>query len=61
MTKPVAYQGVLTTGPLAAQKTRVHTSPRLPAEGGFYVWMMARGPAPATWRWVPEKKKDVTK
>ena len=53
MTKPVAYQGVLTTGPLAAQKTRVHTSPRLPAEGGFYVWMMARGPAPATWRWVP--------
>ena len=56
MTKPVAYQGVLTTGPLAAQKTRVHTSPRLPAEGGFYVWMMASGPAPATWRWVPEKK-----
>ncbi len=42
--------------PLAAQKTRVHTSPRLPAEGGFYIWMANKGPTPATWRWVPEKK-----
>ena len=57
MTKPIAYQGLINQGPFAAQKTRVHTSPRLPAEGGFYIWMAPRGPSPATWRWVPEKKE----
>lgn len=56
MTKPIAYQGVISQGPLAAQKTRVHTSPRLPAEGGFYIFMAPKESKPAYWRWVPEKK-----
>lgn len=59
MSKQIAYQGVVREGPLKGQ-TLAQTSPKRDIQGGsgFYVWMAAKGPEAAWWRWVPKRESS---
>ena len=49
-----ALTGICKGGPLD-RTMRTHTSARLPAEGGFYIFSPAKGATPGEWRWVELK------
>lgn len=50
-----ALTGIARGGPLDG-RVQTAQSARLPAEGGFYVYVKPSGYTPGTWRWVEEKK-----
>lgn len=59
--KPIAYTGLVTTGPLKG-KPMTRPSPKHDIEGqGFYVWRAPRGPESSFWYWVSNVKKEGSK
>lgn len=53
------FTGVCQQGPLSG-KVQTAQSNRLPATGGFYVFVKSSGATPGAWRWI-ENEKGITK
>ncbi len=54
-----AFTGIAKGGPLDG-RVQTAQSARLPAKGGFYVYVQPSGYTPGGWRWI-EDKKGTTK
>lgn len=54
MTAFKTFTGIATGGPLNG-KVQTAQSNRLPAGGGFYVFVKPSGATPGAWRWIEEK------
>lgn len=54
MTAFKTFTGIAAGGPLNG-KVQTAQSPRLPATGGFYVFVKPAGATPGGWRWIEEK------